>query len=181
MFSLILNSLLCKTRVLFRICQWLLLSFSKAFLFFYSWETDTEAETLAEGEADSVWEPDAGLDSRTPGSHPGLKADAQPLSHSGAPKGIFKTTGIVSNDLKFYFLENSILIQGLYCFLFSITVRADGERWDWYNDPPQKSVVLKGKAHSRVGPRRKEVLSGETAGRNPWLLAESQGSCVEVS
>ena len=32
-------------------------------------------------------EPDAGLDPRTPGSRPELKADAQPLSHSGTPTG----------------------------------------------------------------------------------------------
>ena len=31
-------------------------------------------------------EPDAGLDPRTPGSGPELKADAQPLSHPGAPE-----------------------------------------------------------------------------------------------
>ena len=30
-------------------------------------------------------EPDAGLNPRTPGSCPELKADAQPLSHPGAP------------------------------------------------------------------------------------------------
>ena len=30
-------------------------------------------------------EPAVGLDPRTPGSHPGLKADAQPLSHPGVP------------------------------------------------------------------------------------------------
>ena len=30
-------------------------------------------------------EPDVGLDSRTPGSRPEPKADAQPLSHPGAP------------------------------------------------------------------------------------------------
>ena len=30
------------------------------------------------------WEPKAGLDPRIPGSHPELKADTQPLSHSGA-------------------------------------------------------------------------------------------------
>ena len=29
-------------------------------------------------------EPDAGLDPWTPGSHPELKADAEPLSHPGA-------------------------------------------------------------------------------------------------
>ena len=31
-------------------------------------------------------EPDMGLDSVTPGSHPGLKAGAHPLSHPGVPK-----------------------------------------------------------------------------------------------
>ena len=30
-------------------------------------------------------EPDVGLDPRTPGSHPELKADAQPLSHPLIP------------------------------------------------------------------------------------------------
>ena len=29
--------------------------------------------------------PDAGFDPRTPGSHPGVKADAQLLSHPGVP------------------------------------------------------------------------------------------------
>ena len=45
--------------------------------------TEREAETQAGGEAGSCGEPDVGLDPRTPGSHPELKADAQPLSHSG--------------------------------------------------------------------------------------------------
>ena len=34
-------------------------------------------------------EPDAGVDPRTPGSGPELKANAQPLSHPGAPVIIF--------------------------------------------------------------------------------------------
>ena len=34
-------------------------------------------------------EPDAGLDPNTPGSCPGPKADAQPLSHPGTPQGLF--------------------------------------------------------------------------------------------
>ena len=34
-------------------------------------------------------EPDAGLDPRTPGSRPELKADAQPLSHPGIPLNLF--------------------------------------------------------------------------------------------
>ena len=49
-------------------------------------ERDREAETQAEGEAGSMHrEPDAGLDPGTPGSRPGPKADAQPLSHLGVP------------------------------------------------------------------------------------------------
>ena len=32
-------------------------------------------------------EPDAGLDPKTLGAHPGLKADPQPLSHPGVPVG----------------------------------------------------------------------------------------------
>ena len=36
-------------------------------------------------------EPNGELDPRTPGSHPELKADAQPLSHPGAPQISFHT------------------------------------------------------------------------------------------
>ena len=35
-------------------------------------------------------EPDAGLDPMTPGSHPGPKAGAKPLSHPGIPTLWFK-------------------------------------------------------------------------------------------
>ena len=45
-------------------------------------DTEGEAETQAEGEA--------GLDPRTLGSGPEPKAEAQPLSHPGAPKFILK-------------------------------------------------------------------------------------------
>ena len=53
-----------------------------------------EAETQAEGEAVSAGcplsrQPEAGLDPRTLGSQPGPKADAQPLSHPGAPIYLF--------------------------------------------------------------------------------------------
>ena len=34
-------------------------------------------------------EPDVGLDLGSPGSCPGLKADAQPLGHPGIPRNIF--------------------------------------------------------------------------------------------
>ena len=45
--------------------------------------THTEAETQAEGEADSLGEAGEGLDPRTPGSGPGPKADAHPMSRPG--------------------------------------------------------------------------------------------------
>ena len=51
-------------------------------------QTHTEAETQAEGEAGSMHrEPDAGLDPGSPGSGPGPKAGAKPLSlnHPGIP------------------------------------------------------------------------------------------------
>ena len=48
-------------------------------------DTQREAETQAEGEEAPCREPDVGLDPRTPGSHPGLKAGTQPLSHPGVP------------------------------------------------------------------------------------------------
>ena len=35
------------------------------------------------------WEPDVGLDPRTPGLRPGPKASAKPLSHPGIPYHIF--------------------------------------------------------------------------------------------
>ena len=47
-----------------------------------------DSEREAEAEAGSPWEPDVGLDPRTPGSQPEPKADAQPLNHSGAPEYI---------------------------------------------------------------------------------------------
>ena len=39
-------------------------------------DTQRKAETQAEGEAGSLWEPDVGLNPKTPGSRPELKADA---------------------------------------------------------------------------------------------------------
>ena len=53
-----------------------------------------EAETQAEEKEKQPprREPDAGLDPRTPGSRPEPKADAQPLTHPGAPRPqYFKT------------------------------------------------------------------------------------------
>ena len=48
-------------------------------------ETQREAETQQTEKQVPHREPDEGLDSRTPGSHPELKADAQLLSHPGIP------------------------------------------------------------------------------------------------
>ena len=62
-------------------------------------ETEREAEAQAEGEAGSMQEPNVGLDPGSPGSHPGMKAGAKPLSHPGCPCNTdFKSThGIVSS------------------------------------------------------------------------------------
>ena len=50
---------------------------------------DTDRGREAEGEVGSMQEPDVGLDSRTPGSGPGPKGDAQLLSHPGIPPLFF--------------------------------------------------------------------------------------------
>ena len=34
-------------------------------------------------------EPNVGLDPRTPGSHPELKADTEPLSHTDVPQNVY--------------------------------------------------------------------------------------------
>ena len=55
-------------------------------LFIYSWETQRERQRQRHRHREKqapCREPDAGLDPRTPGSRPGLKADAQLLSHPG--------------------------------------------------------------------------------------------------
>ena len=48
-------------------------------------DTQREAETQAKGEEAPYGESDVELNPGTPRSHLELKADAQPLSHSGAP------------------------------------------------------------------------------------------------
>ena len=48
-------------------------------------DIEREAETQEEGEAGPCREPDMGLDPGSPGSCPGPKADAKPLSHPGIP------------------------------------------------------------------------------------------------
>ena len=51
--------------------------------------THTEAKTQTEGEAGSMWEPDMGLDPRTPESCPGLKAVLNRWASRAAHLGIF--------------------------------------------------------------------------------------------
>ena len=61
------------------------------YLFMRDREREREAETQAEEEKKQApcREPDMGLDLGSPGSRPGLKADAQPLSHPGCPDSVF--------------------------------------------------------------------------------------------
>ena len=53
--------------------------------FFYDSHREREAETQAEGVAASCRKPNVGLDPGTPGSCPGPKAGAKPLSYPGIP------------------------------------------------------------------------------------------------
>ena len=49
-------------------------------------------------EKQASWrEPDGGLDPRSPGSHPGLKAGAKPLSHLGGPVYLNATFFMLGN------------------------------------------------------------------------------------
>ena len=55
-------------------------------LFIHETHTHTERQRHRQREKQAPCkEPDAGLNPRTLGSRPELKADAQPLSHPGAP------------------------------------------------------------------------------------------------
>ena len=63
-------------------------------------ETERERETQRHRQREKqapCREPDVGLHPVTPGSHLGLKADTQPLSHPGAPQLCqFKYTSITT-------------------------------------------------------------------------------------
>ena len=61
--------------------------FFKDFIYLFR-ETQRQAEIGRGRSRLPAGKPDAGLDSRTPGLRPEPKADAQPLSHPGAP-GVF--------------------------------------------------------------------------------------------
>ena len=65
------------------------------FLTFYLFIPETQRERLRHRQREKqapCGEPDAGLDPRTPGSRPELKADAQPLSHQGPLVGLLLLT-----------------------------------------------------------------------------------------
>ena len=51
--------------------------------------THRSRETEREREAETCREPDVGFDPGTPGSLPGPKAGAKPLSHPGIPRFIY--------------------------------------------------------------------------------------------
>ena len=66
-------------------------------------------------------DPNVGLDPRSPGSHPGPKADAQPLNHPGVPwlVNFFNKISLVITEIKLnlwiQFVEHCHL--ALKCFL----------------------------------------------------------------
>ena len=77
-----------------------LIDWFKRFLFIYSWETQREAETQAEGEAGSMHrEPDVGFDPGSPGSRPGPKAGTKPLCDPGIPLTFSWGWGYISSTI----------------------------------------------------------------------------------
>ena len=54
-------------------------------IYLFMRDTETEQRHRQREKRDPQVEPGVGLDPRTPGPSPGLKADAQPLSHPGVP------------------------------------------------------------------------------------------------
>ena len=61
-------------------------SFFFKILFIYDRHRERERQRYRRREKQApCWEPDAELDPRTPGSRPGPKTDAKPLSHPGIP------------------------------------------------------------------------------------------------
>ena len=70
--------------------NWNLFIYFLKILFIYSRETQRQSQRHRQRDKQAPCrEPNVGLDLRTPGSGPELKADAQPLSHPGVPKAIF--------------------------------------------------------------------------------------------
>ena len=61
--------------------------FFKDFIYLFMRDTERQRHRGREKQA-PCREPDVGLDPRTLGSQPEPKADAQPLSHPGVPRGM---------------------------------------------------------------------------------------------
>ena len=62
----------------------------KDFIYLFMRDTHRERQRRRQREKQTpCGEPDVGLDPRTLGSRPGLKADVQPLSHPGIPEKAF--------------------------------------------------------------------------------------------
>ena len=62
-------------------------------------------------------EPDVGLNSRTPGSHPRAKADAVPLSYAGIPHYLFLKALLI---LMFYYSVIKVALGSLFHDLNSL-------------------------------------------------------------
>ena len=72
--------------IFIRITLLLLLFFFEDFSGLFMRDTEKKRQRYRQREKQAPCrEPDVELDPRTPGSQPGLKADAQPLSHPGVP------------------------------------------------------------------------------------------------
>ena len=81
---------------------------------YYSWETQRERgrDTRQSENQAPCRKCDAGLDPRTPGSCPDPKADAQPVSHPGAPK-----CPLLLDTCCHFFFFNSLLYHSGCCLL----------------------------------------------------------------
>ena len=66
--------------------NYICLLFFRDFIYLFMRDTEKERQRHRQREKQAPCrEPYMGLDPRTPGSHPGPKADAKPLSHPGVP------------------------------------------------------------------------------------------------
>ena len=81
------NTYTSMDKLAFEIVLWF--CFALRFLFVHERHTERQRHRQREKRA-PCRDPNAGLDPGTPGSHPGPKADAQPLSHPGVPVLGFK-------------------------------------------------------------------------------------------
>ena len=78
-------------------------------------QREVEMRYRQRGEQAPSGEPNAGLDPRTPGSHPGPKADTQPLSHPGVPGGVWYSRSLVLHGIQPLHLLRDLSV----CYLVS--------------------------------------------------------------